>query len=337
MTDAPRPDPLVADLVLEGGGVLGIGHVGAVEVLEGAGYTFDRVAGSSVGALVGALVAGGVPAARITALMRETDFRRFTDRSLLDRVPLVGPALSLFLDDGYYEGDTLRDYVAQVLRAECGVETFADLRLPDSDHLPPEHRYRLVVTVTDTTRGQLVRLPWDYERLYGLDPDTQSVAEAVRASTSIPFFFEPAHLVAADGTTSTVVDGGVLSNYPIDLLDRTDGVEPRWPTFGVKLLPDLPARGSDLVPALAFVRFGPVRLLTDLVATVLTGRDQAKLALPWVAARTIRVDTAGVDPVGFGISAADKELLLQAGRDAARRFLAGWDWSAYVERFRWQG
>jgi predicted acylesterase/phospholipase RssA len=52
-----NPSPLVADLVLEGGGVLGIGHVGAISALDEAGYSFARVAGTSAGSIVGALVA----------------------------------------------------------------------------------------------------------------------------------------------------------------------------------------------------------------------------------------------------------------------------------------
>ena len=46
-----------ADLVLEGGGVKGIGLLGAVLALADAGYTFPRVAGTSAGAIVTALVA----------------------------------------------------------------------------------------------------------------------------------------------------------------------------------------------------------------------------------------------------------------------------------------
>ena len=62
----------------------------------------------------------------------------------------------------------------------------------------------------------------DYRRV-GLDPDEQPVADAVRASMSIPFFFRPVSLRATSGLTSTLVDGGLLSNFPIDSLDRTDG------------------------------------------------------------------------------------------------------------------
>lgn len=154
-----------------------------------------------------------------------------------------------------------------------------------------------MVTATDTTRGELVRLPWDYERLYGLDPDTMPVADAVRASASIPFFFEPVHLRAADGMESTLVDGGVLSNFPIDLLDRRDGRPPRWPTLGLKLLPVLPGQADRLLPGLGLIQHGPVGLAADLVTTVLVGRDQSRLSLPWVSARTIRIDTGPISPV----------------------------------------
>jgi NTE family protein len=50
-------ESLKADLVLAGGGVKGIGHAGAVAKLREAGYEFPRVAGTSAGAIVGAMVA----------------------------------------------------------------------------------------------------------------------------------------------------------------------------------------------------------------------------------------------------------------------------------------
>ena len=78
---------------------------------------------------------------------------------------------------------------------------------------------------SDVTRGRLVRLPWDYPK-YGLDADDQLVADAVRASMSIPFFYEPQRFTGATSgrrSTSFMVDGGMLSNFPIEVFDRTDG------------------------------------------------------------------------------------------------------------------
>ena len=98
--------------------------------------------------------------------------------------------LSLAVDGGMYEGARLHDWLHGVL-ADLGVHTFADLREDDPDSsLPPAHAYRLVVLASDLSRRRLVRLPWDYPD-YGLDPDEMAVSDAVRASASIPFFFEP--------------------------------------------------------------------------------------------------------------------------------------------------
>ncbi|GAA1928820.1 patatin-like phospholipase family protein [Nocardioides marmoribigeumensis] len=330
------PDrPLTADLVLEGGGVLGVAHVGALSVLEESGYGFARVAGTSAGSIVGAFTAAGMPAARMTEIMQSLDYRRFTDRSLLDHVPVGGPLLSLLLDNGVYEGDAVREWVGNVLLDECAVETFGDLAIDDPHtSLPPEQQYKLVVTATDVSRGELVRFPWDYGVTYGLDPSTQRVADAVRASMSIPFFYEPTTITAADGTVSTLVDGGVLSNFPIDLFDRTDGRTPRWPTFGVKLIPDLPMDADKLVPVLGLVKHGPVALAAQVTMTAIVGHDQAQLAKPWVSARTIRADTEGVSPVDFGLSRADADKLYANGRAAATDFLRTWDWDDYLARFR---
>ena len=231
-----------ADLVLSGGGVKGIGLVGAVAALVDSGYAPQRISGTSAGALVGAVLAaaaqrGAVDGARLQELAMSIDYRKFLDQGPIERIPLAGPAWGVLTGSGIYRGDNLHAWITDRL-AEYGVSTFADLAIDDRA-LPPEQRYRLVVTVADVSIGQLVRLPWDYQRLYGLDPDEQLVADAVRASTAIPFFYRPATLTAADGREATLVDGGLLSNFPIDSLDRTDGGKPRWPTFGVTLLPEM--------------------------------------------------------------------------------------------------
>jgi NTE family protein len=323
--------PLKADLVLEGGGVLGIGHVGALSVLENAGYSFPRVAGTSAGSIVGALVAAGMGLSRITDIMKTVNYRQFADRSLLDRVPIGGPLLSLLMDDGVFEGDKLQEWLGNLLVDECGVETFGDLAIDDPESsLPLERCFRLVVTATDVSHGELVYLPWDYERVYSLEPHRQRVVDAVRASMSIPFFYEPVTLAGSDGTASTLVDGGVLSNFPIDIFDRTDGRPPRWPTFGVKLLPVLPMDAAKLLPIAGLFKHGPVALAADLAMTTIVGRDQAHLAKPWVKTRTIQVDSAGVNPIDFGLSRAQAMALFDNGRAAATRFLTEWNWQDYL-------
>jgi NTE family protein len=311
-----------ADLVLEGGGVKGLGTVGAVLALLDAGYEFPRVAGTSVGALAAAFVATGVDADGLEAVLARFDLRRIPDRRL--PVPLLGEGWSLLTGRGAFEGDYVQDWVEGEL-ARLGVRTFGDLRRDDAgddESLPSEHRYKLVVTVTDVTHGRLLRLPWDYH-LFNLPPDEQSVAEAVRMSLSIPLYFRPCTLRdPLRGTTATIVDGGVLSNFPVEIFDRTDGRPSRWPTFGVRLMPDLPAGLGALFPGLALPTLPPVRLVYEVIATALVGRDQTHLDRPGVRGRTMTVDTSGTGIVEFGIGGAERQALLDRGRREGRRFLA---------------
>jgi NTE family protein len=323
-----------ADLVLAGGGVKGIAHAGVLSVLHERGYRFERAAGTSAGAIVAALVAAGMSPERMHELLGQLDYRAFRDSSGRDRVPLSGPGLSLALEDGLYEGEYLREWLGDQLSA-LGVETFRDLRREDADSaLPAEQQYGLVVMAADITRGELVRLPWDYRQCYGLDPDRQRVADAVRASMSIPFFFEPVRLAGADGASFTLVDGGVLTNFPIGTFDRTDGHTPRWPTFGVTLIPPLPIGNARLFPGLGLLRRGPLHLLECLLTTMMVGHDQAELRKPWVAARSIPVDTERVNVVDFDIDPVAQQGLYESGRAAGEAFLATWSWEKYLRRFR---
>lgn len=330
---------LKADLVLSGGGVKGIGLVGAVVALMEAGYGIQRVSGTSAGSVVGAILAAGTQGSEhltpdeVKQLAMTVPYRKFLDATPITGIPLLGPVWGVLGEEGIYKGDFAHDWIRSQL-ADLGVHTFGDLAV-DDDHLLPERRYKLVVTVADVTTGQMVRLPWDYHRLYGLDPDEQPVADAVRASMSIPFFFRPVKLTSASGLTSTLVDGGLLSNFPIDSFARADKGPPRWPTFGVTVLPNLPQGNDKLIPGLAPLRWfgGSPTLLEDLVTTMIVGHDQAYLNQPWVSARAIRVDSTDVGFLDFKISQKQMDALYARGHQAAETFLSQWNWEDYLKSY----
>ncbi|OKH74170.1 phospholipase [Mycobacterium sp. SWH-M3] len=333
-----RSSPRRADLVLSGGGVKGIGLVGAVGALLDAGYEVERVSGTSAGSLVGAVVAaaaqqGSLTSDQVRDIALSVPYRKFRDSGPIESIPVLGTAWGLLRETGVYRGDFAHDWIRGELK-NLGVNTFGDLAI-DDDQLLADRRYRLVVTVTDLTTGQLVRLPWDYRRVYGLDPDEQSVADAVRASMAIPFLFQPVTLKDAAGEASTLVDGGVLSNFPIDSFDRPDGREPRWPTFGVTVVPYLPAPSVEqLIPGLGLLSWRGPSLLESLLTTMLVGHDQTYLSQPWVKVRAIQVDSTNVGVLDFDIAREQAEALYDKGYAAARLFLETWDWPAYLERFR---
>jgi len=321
-----------ADLVLEGGGVKGIGLVGAYTAIRDAGYTIHRVGGASAGAIVGALIAAGMSSDELVRVMREVDYGRFQDEGFLEHLGLVGKGASLLFEKGIYEGRYLWEWLDGLLTG-LGKRTFGDLRIDDpGSSLPPERAYRLVVMVSDVTRGELIRLPWDYAR-YGLNPDDQPVADAVRASMSIPFFYEPVRLTGRDEAgrevVSYLVDGGMLSNFPVDVFDRTDGRPPRWPTFGIKLS----ARPTAPQPQKFDIR-GTFGFARAMVGTMTGYHDQMHIDDPSVLARTIFVDTERVRATDFDIDRPTQDRLFEHGRKGAGKFLDGWDFERYVATFR---
>lgn len=325
-----------ADLVLEGGGMKGIGLLGAVLRLQRAGRTFPRVAGTSAGAIMAAFLAAGADEARVTEVMGRLDYARVPDRGR-PGIPGLSEGVSLLRDAGAYEGDYIHEFIGTEL-AGLGAETFGDLRRDDAgaDEGSPFDDYKLVVMTTDVTRGRLLRLPWDYEKL-GLDPDEQRIADAVRASISIPFYFDPVTINGADGEPTTLVDGGVLSNFPIEVFDRTDGAAPRWPTFGVKVIPELPAGNAELmpgIPRLAVAALPPLQMLERVAATAIVGNDQTHLERPCVRRRTIQVDTGALGIVDFDARAEVRDAVRESGEEAAEEFLANWDWDRYKRECR---
>lgn len=334
-----KRQPKPVDLVLAGGGVKGVGLVGAVVALTDAGYSLKRVSGVSAGSLVGSILAaasngGQLSTEQLKEMALTLPYEKFRDAGPGGHLPVVGQAWGLMRDNGIYRGDFAHQWISGELK-NLGVTKFGDLALNDRQ-IPQERRYRLAVTVTDITTGQLVRLPWDYRRVYGLDPDEQLVADAIRASMSIPFYFRPVSLTSAAGLTSTLVDGGVLSNFPIDSFDRPDGKPPRWPTFGITVLPNLPAGNDQVIPGVGALRLlgRPSVLLEQLITTMFVGRDQTYLNQPWVSARAIRVDSTAVNFLDFSISRRDAEALYEKGYQAAETFLSTWNWINYLERFR---
>jgi NTE family protein len=333
---------LDADLVLEGGGVKGIALAGAVAVLWEAGYRFHRIAGTSAGAIAGAVLAAlgsaGEPLGRLEEIARTLDYDRFRDRGPIGRVlgPLIGPlgflldGVSVLAEGGAYEGDYLHDWVAGVL-GDLGVVTFGDLRADDpGGDGRTHHEYRLVVTASDVSRRRLVQLPWDYPQ-YGLDPDGQPVADAVRASSSIPYFFEPVQLRGPRGT-ATLVDGGLVSNYPISIFDRLDELPPRWPTIGVRL--DALRTGAGVPEPTVEPVQGPVAMGAALVETAIEACQAEHVLKPCNIARSVFIETGGIGPLDFDVTEPQKRALLAGGRKAAEEFLARWDFGDWRRRCR---
>jgi len=168
-------------LVLSGGGLKGLAHIGVFQALEERGLVPDLVVGSSMGSLVGAAWAAGIPVADMAS------------RALLVRrrhvfqVAHVDMALRRLLAPAIYRREPLDLLIGELV----GDRTFNDLARP------------LLVNSVDLHSGRQV--------LWGL-PGRRSVrvADAVFASCALPGIFPPRNI---DGRM--YIDGAVVENLPI--------------------------------------------------------------------------------------------------------------------------
>jgi len=327
-------DVAEADLVLEGGGVKGIGLVGALSVLEERGLKPKRVAGSSAGAIVGSFVAAGFSSSEMQQIMDAADYQSFEDKTVWDHLGPPGRVLSAAFELGEYRGDEVHHWITSQLASKA-VTTFSSMPYVDDGADPAlgSQQYRLVVMASDISAGRLRRLPWDAE-VFGESPGDMPVADAVRASMSIPFFFKPVKKSLPGGGDAVLVDGGMLSNFPITTFDRTDGKPPRWPTIGIKLSAR-PETGEESANPVS----GVFSMGKALLATMTGWYDNMHLDDPATVARTIFVDTTGVKATDFDLDDATKKRLYDNGRKAATQFLDGgdgreaWNWETYQQRY----
>lgn len=297
---------MTIDGVFEGGGIKGIAHVGAISVLEEAGYKWERLAGTSAGSIVAALLAVGYNASEIQELMLDFPFEKIEEKALLTKLPLVGPILNLVMNNGIYKLTVLEKWMEQVLK-KSGKTTFGDL---------PENKLKIVIT--DISNSRMSILPDDLP-FYGIDPLSFPISRAVKMSCSIPFFFVPEKLKG-----NTIIDGGALSNYPIWIFD-SEGI-PRWPTIGFRL------SGQSLPNNLTKIR-GPVSKTFAIIRTMLDAHDKRYIEKE-AAVRTIFITGITIGATDFHISKEDKLQLIEIGRQSATQFLKQWDFQTYIKEYR---
>jgi NTE family protein len=290
------------------------------------GYEFCNVAGTSAGAIVAALVAAGYRTSELCDIMQSLNYAHFKDGDFLDNIPLFGKALSLGLEKGIYEGVYLESWLREKLAAK-GKQTFKDLVI-DEFRDAPKYRYKLQVIAADVSRGKMLVLPRDIQD-YGIAPDDLDIARAVRMSMSIPFFYEPVMLrLGGTGKECFIVDGGVLSNFPINLFD--DGSpDPAWPTFGYLLAENPDVVGQEVCHEIS----GPLSLLSSLFLTMMEAHDRMYIS-NGAFVRTIMVPTLGIKTTEFDLSRERGEALYQSGVNAARHFFRTWDFDRYKAAFR---
>jgi NTE family protein len=362
------------DLVFEGGGAKGAVFVGALQEFAARGHTARRVLGTSAGAITATVVAAGYNVQELLAVVNEKlpngkpRFSTFMDTptgfaqaaiesslsyALLEKVDLPGPqGWEKKLDDliiaqlmrlepyreifsflergGLYAGDVFLAWIREKLDAgnrKLGNATLAEFHVQTNSDLS--------LVASDTTGQQMLVLN------HRTAPQCP-VACAVRMSMSIPFIWQEVHWDAAWGpylgndiTGYTIVDGGALSNFPIDLITSRNAymgdTDPETAlNLGLLIDETLEVEGSgeaaapektiDLKgAALADVkRLRTVQRIRKLVDTLTSAHDN--VAIREHAKEICRMPAKGYGTTEFDMSNERLQALVAAGRKAMKEY-----------------
>jgi NTE family protein len=338
-----------ANAVFSGGGVAGVAFVGAVQEAEQHGYEWHSLAGTSAGAVMASLLASGYTSAELEEIMRGMDFTQLLDEGWEDRlsrsvlrllkfVPKIGPyapyAFGIMKGLGIYEGQSFERLMKAYL-ARKGISTYGDLAMP-GQACRTGHDYRLHVIATDLTARRMLILPED-ARHFGIDPDDLSVALSIRMSMSIPVFFEPVRLHnAITGQDHVIVDGALLSNYPVWLFDVAGSESNGHPTIGFCLQgPEPDGLGHPQPGANSTQRIDDLgALMRAMWATWFSSLDKNYVIRRHMGL-TILIDTLGVKATDFNLTESQATALIRSGREAARACLNQWSLKEHA-RPRWE-
>jgi NTE family protein len=200
---APRPRPKIG-VALEGGGAMGIAHIGVLKWFEEHHIPVDYVAGTSMGGLVGGFYAAGMNPDELKTLIDGLDWhkilgdrtpyedlslRRKEDQRAYPNSLIFGLRRGLSVPAGLNAGHQIGLLIDRVALPYYGLPTFDELPVP----------FRCVAT--DLVSGK----PYVFK--------DGSLAVALRATMSIPGAFSPVHEGQA-----VFVDGGLMNNLPTDVV-----------------------------------------------------------------------------------------------------------------------
>jgi len=194
------------NLVLEGGGVKGIAYGGSLLKLDELGIIsgLTRVAGTSAGAITACLIAVGYSSNDILNIVAETSFKKFEDNTFL----FIRDIIRLLKYYGWNKGDTFEKWLGDLIEKKTGNRNFTFRDLNNKIQKKEPGYKDLYVVTTNVTKQKAEAISFENH------PDLP-IYKAVRMSMSIPIFF-----TSIKENDDYYVDGGLTSNYPIQLFDN---------------------------------------------------------------------------------------------------------------------
>jgi len=326
------------NLVFEGGGVKGIAYVGALEVLTEKGIidSVQRIGGTSAGAINAVMLGLGFSLEETKEILWSLDFNKFMD----DSWGVVRDTERLIKEFGWYKGDFFRQWIAKLIQEKTGNSetTFADL-----EAMKQARGFKSLYFMG-------TNLSTSYSEVFSAEHSPRiCIADAVRISMSIPLFFAARRSLRGD----VYVDGGVLDNYPIKLFDREKYVGPSGftETSYYQRINDRLANAQRPVSKYVYNK-QTLGFRLDTKEEISVFRDQAEpkrrdvetfFDYSWALintlleaqqnahlhsddwARTIYIDSLGVNTTDFSLSDIKKRELVESGRSNALNYFDWYD------------
>jgi NTE family protein len=273
-------------IALEGGGALGLGHIGVLEWLEANHIPVDYIAGTSMGGLVGGLYATGKSPAEIRSLIQGIDwdvvlrgqtpyqdlsFRRKEDSRAYPNYLEMGLKNGVEVPGGLNSGQMVKFILDRAALPYSSLKSFDELPIP----------FRCVATEMKSGTAHVFK--------------DGSLADALRSTMSLPAIFNP--VMTVDG--KIYADGGLMDNLPVDVVK---------------------AMGADVVIAvyLAVAPFDPktspsmFTMLGQSISVMIAANERRNMEMADIL---ITVNLAGYTSLDYGAS----EKITALGREGAEK------------------
>lgn len=369
------------DLVMEGGGVLGLALVGYIYILEKMNIRFMGLGGTSAGSILTLLLGCGklneAKSEWILEKVNEIKFEKFLDfhdgdddgaklMSLIDKrikkskkiiniLRLIDNFRDANKKKGLVKGDEFKAWLKRTIN-EKGIKTLQDLEdiraiepeglkkrkeaIESDEFVFDEKCQKIAILSTDITTESKIEFP-RLAKLYWKDYKSINPAEFVRASMSIPILFNPYQVTDiihgkdlreewlketgyAGNVPETVyfVDGGIISNFPINIFHKRNGI-PTRPTFGAMLGDDRDEINEiDSLYKLVLATFSSARHSLDN-DYIMNNEDYNKIVT--------YINTKRFNWLNFRMDEKEKVELFVEGAKAAGDFLKKFDWKKYKD------
>lgn len=278
----------IKNLVFKGGGVLGMAYAGALKVIEEKEIINDieGVAGTSSGAIAALSVTLGYSGDEIKEILFNIKFKKFQDKMTIIDFPRKY---------GVYKGEYILTWIKEIIQNKTGNAeiTFADLYKSTNTDLK--------VFACDLNRAS----PQEFSNI---ETPEVKVAEAIRASMSIPFLFHAWKFPDGKPNDHIYVDGGVLYNFPMTAFENHDNTL----GFFIKTVDDK----VDL-------DYNQITTFTHRIfKSMLYGQDIDFLDRQGNGKNVVYLENLGIASNNFRISSKDKERLYEAGKKATTDYLS---------------